>query len=75
MPYHIRVRASALIIRQSEVLLVEFVDENGRHYNLPGGGMEPDESVIQAVKREANEETSAHVEVGRRQQPTFSRLY
>lgn len=64
MNYHIRVRACALIIENDAVLLVEFEDENGLHYNLPAGGVEPGESVIEAVKREAWEEASVDVEVG-----------
>lgn len=64
MNYHIRVRATALIIQEDAVLLVEYDDKNGIHYNLPGGGAEPGESVIEAVQREVREETCAEVEVG-----------
>jgi len=46
MQFHIRVRACALIIENDSVLLVEFLDESGLHYNLPAGGVEPGESVI-----------------------------
>jgi 8-oxo-dGTP diphosphatase len=62
--YHIRVRACALIIENDAVLLVEFEDENGVHYNLPAGGVEKGESLIEAVKREAWEEAGIEVEVG-----------
>lgn len=65
MNFHIRVRACALIIHDESVLLIEFQDEHGLHYNLPAGGVEPNESVIEAVKREAREEASADVKVGR----------
>ena len=64
MTYPIRVRASALIIQNDAILLVEFRDENGLHYNLPGGGVEANESLIEAVKREAKEEASVEIEVG-----------
>ena len=64
MPYHIRVRACALIIEHDAVLLIEFKDENGTHYNLPAGGAEPGESVTEAVMREAKEEASVDIEVG-----------
>ncbi|MBL5766393.1 NUDIX hydrolase [Heyndrickxia sporothermodurans] len=64
MTYPIRVRACALIIENDSILLVEFQDERGLHYNLPAGGVEPNESVIEAVKREAKEEASIEVEVG-----------
>ncbi|WP_409345672.1 NUDIX domain-containing protein [Paenibacillus sp. MBLB4367] len=64
MPYHIRIRPTALIIRDGSILLCEYTDEEGVHYNLPGGGAEPGETVIEAVKREAREELAADVEVG-----------
>ncbi|MGE7218831.1 NUDIX domain-containing protein [Priestia koreensis] len=61
--YPIRVRSSALIIENESILLVEFHDENGLHYNLPGGGVEPFETVVEAAKREAKEEASIDVDV------------
>jgi 8-oxo-dGTP pyrophosphatase MutT (NUDIX family) len=65
MQYPIRVRASALIIQNGAVLLVEFInDQIGLHFNLPAGGVEAGESIIQAVKREAREEAAVNVEVG-----------
>jgi 8-oxo-dGTP diphosphatase len=63
MTYHIRVRAGAVIIENNSILLIEFQDERGLHYNLPAGGVEPQESVIDAVKREAKEEASVDVTV------------
>ncbi|MGG3805145.1 NUDIX domain-containing protein [Metabacillus fastidiosus] len=63
MTYPIRVRTSALIIQDNKVLLVEFKDENGLHYNLPGGGVESGETLVESVKREALEEASVHIEV------------
>ncbi|WP_404442737.1 NUDIX domain-containing protein [Sutcliffiella horikoshii] len=64
MSFHIRVRAGALIIQDASILLIEFNDENGLHYNLPAGGTELGETVKEAVKREAKEEASINVEVG-----------
>jgi 8-oxo-dGTP diphosphatase len=64
MNFHIRVRAGALIIENHSVLLVEFEDEKGLHYNLPAGGAEPNESVPEAVRREVMEEASVDVNVG-----------
>ncbi len=64
MGYPIRVRACALIIQAESILLIEFNDESGLHYNLPAGGVEAGESVIAAVIREAKEEAAVDVEVG-----------
>ncbi|QCR31199.1 NUDIX domain-containing protein [Lysinibacillus sp. SGAir0095] len=64
MTFPIRVRACALIIENEKILLVEFEDERGVHYNLPAGGVEANESVVEAVKREALEEASIEVDVG-----------
>ena len=63
MASHIRVRACALIIENDSVLLVEFRDENGLHYNLPGGGVQLGETVREAVSREVMEEASIEVDV------------
>jgi 8-oxo-dGTP diphosphatase len=60
---HIRIRPTALIIKDNSILLVEYED-NGIHYNLPGGGAEPGETIVEGVKREVYEETTAEVEVG-----------
>lgn len=60
----IRVRAGAIIIENKAILLVEFNDRNGLHYNMPGGGVEPEETVVEAVQREVWEEVQAEIEVG-----------
>ncbi|WP_418304237.1 NUDIX domain-containing protein [Paenibacillus ihbetae] len=59
MSYHIRVRPTALVIQDERILLVEYSDANGIHYNLPGGGAEPGESITDGVLRELYEETYA----------------
>ncbi|HWO78315.1 MAG TPA: NUDIX domain-containing protein [Bacillus sp. (in: firmicutes)] len=64
MTYHIRVRAGAVIIQNQSILLVEFTNERGVHYNLPGGGVDPHESIRDTVRREAMEEACADVDVG-----------
>ncbi len=60
----VRLRGSALIIENDAVLLIEYDDENGLHYNIPGGGVEAGESIKEAVIREAKEEADIVVEVG-----------
>lgn len=64
MSYHIRVRPTALIIKDEKILMVEYKNEDGFHYNLPGGGAEPGETMIEGVLRELWEETMAVAEVG-----------
>ena len=59
----IRMRARAAIVRDGAILLVAFDDENGFHYNLPGGGVEPGETLYGTAIREVREETTADVEV------------
>lgn len=60
-----RLGVRAAIVRNNAILVVEFDDETGLHYNLPGGGVEPGESLYQALHREAREEAHAEIEIGR----------
>jgi 8-oxo-dGTP diphosphatase len=60
---HVRIRCTGLIVENNSVLLVEY-DDNGIHYNLPGGGLEPGETILEGVAREVLEETTAQVDVG-----------
>lgn len=60
-----RVGANAAIVRDGRILLIEFVDGSGLHYNLPGGGVDDGESLRAAAMREAREEACASIEVGR----------
>ena len=53
-----------MIIRDDMILLVKYDDENGPHYNCPGGGHQSGETIRQTVAREVLEETAAAVEVG-----------
>ena len=65
MNFHIRVRPSALVIRDNEILLVEYnSNKRGIHYYLPGGGAHSGETIRQTVKREMIEETTVDVTVG-----------
>ncbi len=61
-----RIRISALILRGDEVALVEFnTAALGTHYDLPGGGLDPGESLRDGVRRECREEIGCDVAVGR----------
>ncbi|QFF97487.1 NUDIX domain-containing protein [Psychrobacillus glaciei] len=65
MKFHIRVRAGAIIIEDYKILLTVYNDPlRGIVYDLPAGGTEPNESIIEAVIREAKEEACIDVEVG-----------
>jgi ADP-ribose pyrophosphatase YjhB (NUDIX family) len=59
----VRVNVNAAIVRGNEILLIEFGDEP--HFNLPGGGLEPGESVEEGLRRECREEACAEIEVDR----------
>ena len=62
---HIRVAVDGVVIHHNAILLVEYDDAQlGRHFGLPGGGVEPDELLHDAVRRELREETGVSVEVG-----------
>ncbi|MCM0648904.1 NUDIX domain-containing protein [Clostridium swellfunianum] len=62
MSYHIRVSARGIVINNDRILLNEF--GGGEYYNIPGGGVEPGETVKQAVVREILEESGLNVTVG-----------
>jgi len=66
VPHAMRVFASALIIQDGMVLLVEYSNEKGSlHYRLPRGLVQPHESIREAVAREVRDATCLNVEVGR----------
>jgi 8-oxo-dGTP diphosphatase len=62
-PTH-RVAVSAIIRDDAGQILVSRRADGG-WFNLPGGGVEPDESVAEGLIREVREETSLDVEIGR----------
>jgi len=62
--YHTRLAAYALIVDEAERILLAWYNGSGRGepgWTLPGGGVEYDESVEQAVIREVLEETGHRV--------------
>ena len=56
----IRNSAKGIIIRGNKLLVVE-LENNGRYYTLPGGKQEPNELMLDALKREMLEETGYDV--------------
>lgn len=65
-PQEIRLSVSAVVRRAPEApeLLLMQRSDNG-HWGLPGGYVEPGESVVEAARREILEETGYRVSVGR----------
>jgi ADP-ribose pyrophosphatase YjhB (NUDIX family) len=62
--FNMRVGTKAVIVRNDHLLVVAYDDETGFHYNLPGGGVEAGETIIEGLLREVREETCAEVCVG-----------
>lgn len=60
-----RLAVDAVIEREGQLLLIEYEDARlGRHWGLPGGGVEVGETLHAALRREVWEETGARVTVG-----------
>jgi 8-oxo-dGTP pyrophosphatase MutT (NUDIX family) len=57
---YFRISVNALVFVEGRVLLAQRRDIDW--WNLPGGGMEPGETVEEALRREVLEETGLHVE-------------
>ena len=57
----IRNSAKAIVIDGGRILLNRCTSRFGEYYALPGGGQNPGETLIEAVKRELLEETGYHV--------------
>jgi ADP-ribose pyrophosphatase YjhB (NUDIX family) len=65
-PTEVRVSVSAVVRQRGEpdrILLMRRSDN--QHWGLPGGYVEPGESVRNAAQREVREETGYEIEVGR----------
>lgn len=60
----IRVRVGGLIVNDGMILLIAHKKENNLYWLLPGGGVEYQESLDAALKRELSEELGIEIEVG-----------
>ena len=58
-------RASAIVIEDNKILLMRQIYKDEDFYNIPGGGLENNESLEQACKREIKEEFNIDINVGR----------
>jgi 8-oxo-dGTP diphosphatase len=61
----IRIRCAAVLIRDDEILLVKHRKNGCEYWLLPGGGLEPGETVTQATERELLEECGVTVQCDR----------
>jgi 8-oxo-dGTP diphosphatase len=53
----VRVRAGAIVVRGGSILVIQRAQRGERWFEIPGGGVEPDETPAGAVVRELREET------------------
>jgi 8-oxo-dGTP pyrophosphatase MutT (NUDIX family) len=58
-----RIRAVAILIEDNKVVLIERHRADRHYFTFPGGGVDEDETVKQAVLREMMEETGLRVSV------------
>jgi 8-oxo-dGTP diphosphatase len=60
----IRIRVAAVIIENNKILLIAHKNNDKIYWLLPGGGVNPFESLEQALIRELKEELNIAVKVG-----------
>lgn len=58
-----RQRAAVVILSAGRVLLIHRLKHGQEYYIIPGGGVEPGETVEQAALREIREETGLEIEL------------
>jgi 8-oxo-dGTP diphosphatase len=57
-----RQRVSGIIIKEGKILLIRRVKEGREYFVFPGGGVEDNESVEEALVRELKEEASIDIQ-------------
>lgn len=61
----VHTRVTGICVEDDRVLLLDQDTDGPRRWSLPGGKLEPGETLAEALVREMREETGAEVEVGR----------
>src|SRR5512142_901493 len=61
----IRLRCAAVLVRGNEILLVKHEKGGSEYWLLPGGGLEPGETLAEATERELREECGVAIRCGR----------
>ncbi|PYI56941.1 NUDIX domain-containing protein [Paenibacillus flagellatus] len=62
MRYRVRKAARAVVFDLSGRIALLYAEKD-RYHKLPGGGIEPGETVVEALRRELLEETGSQIEV------------
>lgn len=56
-------RASGVLIKNGKILLIKRIKDDIEYYVIPGGGIENNENIIDATKRELKEEANIDVKL------------
>ncbi|MFA5946062.1 MAG: NUDIX domain-containing protein [Patescibacteria group bacterium] len=61
-PYLLRKTARAVLLREDGMIALQHMSNLG-YYKLPGGGLDPDENIKDALYREIKEEVGCDIEI------------